>query len=182
MDKRQLQKLNNCFNMMVVVVSVLLVVALAITSEMSIHRLNLEIDSLRSCVDQKEETIDFLMDELYAKSPTDEVLGGVVSTQCVGEFKITAYCVEKREHICGTGTGITSSGQPVQSGVSAATGNLGRFPYGTVVYIEGVGIRIVQDTGGAVNEDQFDVAVDTHEDARRFGRQTRRVYVIKAVD
>jgi 3D (Asp-Asp-Asp) domain-containing protein len=99
----------------------------------------------------------------------------------VGEFDCTAYCTEQYEHICGEGHGVTASGQPVQAGVSVAVSNTDQFPYGTILYIEGVGIRIVQDTGGALHERQVDVAVDTHEHALDWGiQQNRKVFIVKA--
>lgn len=101
----------------------------------------------------------------------------------VGEYKLTAYCTEKYKHICGEGHGITASGQPVQAGVSVAVGDTEKFPYGTVLYIEGVGIRIVQDTGGGLKDNQIDVAMDTHENALYWGNQgEHRVYVVKVGD
>lgn len=99
----------------------------------------------------------------------------------VGEYMFTAYCTEKHEHVCGEGHGITASGQPVQAGVSVAVGDTDKFPYGTVLYIEGVGIRIVQDTGGGLDDNQMDVAVDTHKNALKWsGYGHHKVYVIKA--
>lgn len=92
----------------------------------------------------------------------------IVGAEYIGEFSLTAYCCEKYEHICGEGHGITSSGQPVQAGVTVAA-DPSVLPYGTVLYIEGVGIRIVQDKGAAIKGNELDVAVDTHENALRFG-------------
>ena len=97
----------------------------------------------------------------------------------VGEYNITAYCCEKYEHICGTGTGITASGQPVQAGVSVAVADLETFPFGTVLYIEGVGVRIVQDTGG-FDMTKIDCAVDTHENALKWsGNGKHKVYIVE---
>lgn len=97
----------------------------------------------------------------------------------VGEFKCTSYCCEKYPHICGGGNGITASGQPIQPDVSVAVGDTKTLPYGTVIYIEDVGIRIVQDTGN-LGKHQIDVAVDTHEHALNWELQGKhKVWIIK---
>ena len=90
--------------------------------------------------------------------------------QCLGVFHCTAYCTEKRAHICGNGTGITASGEPVKAGVSVAISSkmLPDLPYGSVIYIQDVGVRVVEDTGGGVSKNQIDVAVDTHDHAEHW--------------
>ena len=89
---------------------------------------------------------------------------------------------EQYEHICGEGHGITASGQPIQAGVTVAA-DQSIFPYGTVLYIEGVGIRIVQDKGAGVQGAHLDVAVDTHENALTWsGYGEHRVWIIREVD
>lgn len=46
--------------------------------------------------------------------------------------------------------------------------------------IEGVGIRIVQDKGAAIQGKHLDVAVDTHENAEKWnGCGNHRVWVLK---
>lgn len=47
-------------------------------------------------------------------------LDGKLLVEDAGDFLCTAYCTEKREHICGTGTGITASGAPVEADVTVA--------------------------------------------------------------
>lgn len=58
------------------------------------------------------------------------------------------------------------------------------LPYGTVLYIEGVGIRIVQDKGAGVQGRRLDIAVaGTHEDALKWdGYGNHRVWVIEGSD
>jgi 3D (Asp-Asp-Asp) domain-containing protein len=52
--------------------------------------------------------------------------------------------------------------------------------YGTVLYIEDVGIRIVQDKGSAIQGKHLDVAVDTHENAKKWsGCGNHRVWILK---
>ncbi len=109
-------------------------------------------------------------------------LGENVTMEYAGDFLTTAYCTEKRKHICGEGHGITASGQPIQAGVTVAA-DPKVFPYGTVLYIEGVGIRIVQDKGPAIKDHHLDVAVDTHKNALAWsGYGNHKVYVVHTND
>ena len=122
-----------------------------------------------------EKTLAETADKLDKAQEEKEIL----HLDYVGDFKCTAYCVEKYPHICGTGNGITASGQPVQAGVSVAVADLETFPYGTIIYIEGVGIRIVQDTG-SFDPSKIDCAVDTHEKALHWsGQGKHKVYIVE---
>ena len=92
---------------------------------------------------------------------------------------ITYYCTELRPHICGTGSGITASGAPVQAGVSAAV-DPSLIPLGSKVIVDyGDGVLheyIAQDVGGWVNGAHVDLAVETHDEALQMGRRTATVY------
>ena len=95
-----------------------------------------------------------------------------------GEFHCTAYCSEGYPHICGEGQGITSSGAKVQPGVTVAA-DTSIFPYGTVILIEGVGMRVVQDTGSLIKENTLDVAVGTHAEAISWsGWGSHKVWIV----
>lgn len=102
-----------------------------------------------------------------------------INLEYIGEYKCTAYCCEKYAHICGTGSGKTASGAPLTADISVAVTDLKKMPYGTIIYIEDVGIRIVQDTG-SFPKNQIDVAVDTHKHAQHWeGQGKHKVYIIK---
>ncbi len=119
---------------------------------------------------QLQTKVDNLTAELEAQ--TDLTL------TYAGTFSCTAYCSEEYPHICGEGQGITSSGAKVQPGVTVAA-DIGVLPYGTVVYIEDVGLRVVQDTGSAVKGSKLDVAVNTHAEALSWsGWGSRRVWIV----
>ena len=95
-------------------------------------------------------------------------------------FKVTAYCHCKS--CCGksqddSGYMITASGAKVEEGVTVAADSK-VLPYGTIVYIEGIGRRIVQDTG-AFHGNRLDVYYPSHQTASDFGVQTLKVWVIK---
>lgn len=133
---------------------------------------------------QDEEAIserDDMLDKLLGS--IDAVLNGEIKPRDAGEFRCTAYCTEKFPHECGTGTEITASGEPVTAGWSVAADEE-IFPFGTVLYIEGVGLRMVQDRGAAIKGQHLDIAVaGTHEDALKWdGYGDHKVWVIERVD
>ena len=92
-------------------------------------------------------------------------------------YEATAYAPldpNAKEGMCYEGDPrITASGAPVVPGVTVAAGK--EFPFGTELYIKGIGKRIVQDRGGAIGKGRLDIAVKTQAEAIRFGR--RRVLV-----
>lgn len=92
---------------------------------------------------------------------------------------VTYYCCELRPHICGTGSGITASGAPVQAGVSCAV-DPGLIPLGSTVWVDyGDGELheyIAQDVGAWIVGGHIDLAVATHDEALQLGRQTATVY------
>ena len=95
----------------------------------------------------------------------------------IGDYKLTHYCTEQREHICGTGTGFTATGTQATAGRTVAIDPT-VIPYGTEMYIEGYGWRVAEDTGGAVNGNQIDIAVSTHEQAVSMGTATGGVWIL----
>ena len=93
-----------------------------------------------------------------------------------GEYTIVAYCVEQYPHICG-GNPTTANGEPVTPGVTVAA-DPAVLPLGTRVYIDGIGDRVVQDTGGAIHGSKIDLAVESHAEAVEWGVQHKEVWVI----
>lgn len=81
----------------------------------------------------------------------------------LGEFTYTYYCNEPYGHICGSGLGITATGAPTEVGTTIAVDPT-RIPLGSMVYIEGIGLRIAQDTGGAVKGNKIDILLPTHDE------------------
>jgi 3D (Asp-Asp-Asp) domain-containing protein len=85
-------------------------------------------------------------------------------------YKITAYCACKK--CCGKSDGITASGAKVKEGVTIAMKGL---KFGTVVHIEGVGRRVVQDRG--VGSGKIDIYMDSHNEALKWGIKRLRAVV-----
>lgn len=126
---------------------------------------------------EKDETIDQLQTELD-KLGSELAARKDLTYTYAGAFKCTAYCSEEYAHICGTGDGITSSGTKVQPGVTVAA-DTSIFPYGTVILIEDVGLRVVQDTGSLIKENALDVAVGTHAEAIAWsGWGSHKVWIV----
>lgn len=95
------------------------------------------------------------------------------------EYRVTAYC--PCEKCCGKWSYIdhagTASGARAKEGVTIAMGE--SYPFGTKIYIDGVGERIVQDRGSAITDACIDLYFDTHEAACEFGMKYLRAYVIE---
>lgn len=93
----------------------------------------------------------------------------------IKEYVITAYCPCVK--CCGKTDRITASGVKAIEGITIATDK--SIPFGTKIYIDGVGERIVQDRGGAIKGNRIDLFFDSHQDALNFGRQTKEVTIMK---
>ena len=91
---------------------------------------------------------------------------------------ITFYCCEARPHICGTGTGITTSGRRVTPYVSYAV-DTDIIPLGSTIMIEHNGEMVylrADDTGAAVKGNHIDIAVKGHSEALSLGVQTADIW------
>jgi len=86
---------------------------------------------------------------------------------------MTAYSSEE----AGIGT-RTASGTRVTEGRTIAV-DRNIIPIGWWVYIEGIGFRRAEDTGGAIKGNKIDVYYESLQNARNFGRKSgKTVYVI----
>lgn len=91
---------------------------------------------------------------------------------------ITFYCCEARPHICGTGTGITTSGRRVTPYVSCAV-DTDIIPLGSTIMIEYNGEMVylrADDTGTAVKGNHIDIAVKEHQEALSLGTKTADIW------
>lgn len=71
--------------------------------------------------------------------------------------------------------GLTASGTKARHGTIAA--DTRRYPFGTVMWIEGYGMGRVEDQGGAIKGDHIDLFFKSHADAEEWGKRTRRVKI-----
>lgn len=95
--------------------------------------------------------------------------------------EITHYCAETREHICGTGDGITATGVPVTPYWTCAV-DPSIIPYGSEVmadYGDSVAFYKAQDCGGAIKGNHIDLDVKSHAEALEMGVLTANVYFME---
>ena len=92
----------------------------------------------------------------------------------IGKYKITYYCACKQ--CCGKTNGITASGAKVQEGVTVAA-DTSKLPFGTNIYISGIGWRTVQDRGGAIKGNRLDIYISCHNDPMPYNVQNLDVWV-----
>ena len=95
----------------------------------------------------------------------------------IGEYKISHYCIEEYDHICGNGDGFTATGTQIQAGRTIAVDST-YIPYGSSVYIDGYGWRVAEDCGGAIRGKHIDMAVDTHDEAMNNGVRHTGVWLL----
>jgi len=95
-------------------------------------------------------------------------------------YEATAYAPldpNAKEGMCYEGDPrITASGEPAVPGVTVAAGK--ELPFGTELYIHGIGKRVVQDRGAAISRGRIDIVVETQAEAIRFGRRPVLVKIL----
>ena len=118
------------------------------------------------------------------ESPIEDLIVEEPAMTELGEYTITAYCPCKI--CCGiwaknrpNGIVYGAAGIELQEGHSVAAPNL---PFGTILYIEGLGEYVVEDRPASwVAEKYDDKIIDiyflSHDDALEFGLQHRKVYL-----
>jgi len=71
--------------------------------------------------------------------------------------------------------GETASGTMARYGTIAA--DTSRYPFGTILYIDGYGYGRVEDRGGSVKGDHIDLYFSSHGRARSWGKRTKPVKI-----
>lgn len=93
----------------------------------------------------------------------------------LGNYKLTFYCP------CATCNGVagakTASGTTPTEGRTIAVDS-SIIPLGSRVYIEGYGVFIAEDTGGAIKNNKIDIFVSSHSRAYDLGVQYANIYLL----
>ena len=170
---------------LVLLVMVLLIVVGALYSATLVvnERLEQEVIYLIRELEAREEENRLLKQELEALQEENRELldlhediseiRGILEGAREREMVVTAYApLDPRavEGMCFSGdANITASGAQLEPGVSVAAGR--DIPFGTRVWIEGHGVREVQDRGGRIGSNSLDIAVESRVEALEIGRQ-----------
>lgn len=104
--------------------------------------------------------------------PEPEWIDAAATAYCPCEICCGKWALNRPDDIV-----YTASGAIAEEGVTIAA-DWSVYSPGTILYIEGIGERTVQDRGGAISGQKIDVFFNNHEDALHFGRQEVRIKVI----
>lgn len=149
-----------------------------VISGLEVKAMQAEIEELQY---QNSRQAARLLDKQAEIEVLEIILENKEKPEYVGEFEITYYTAGPES----TGKtpdhpayGITRSGTTVEEGRTIAA-DWSVLPEGTKVYIDGVGERIVEDTGSAIVEKAIDVYVEDVENARQLGRHMADVWIVE---
>lgn len=116
----------------------------------------------------------FVYSTYLTSSPTNNTNTNITTGSLVyiGTYRTTGYDI--CYSCCGKVDGITASGTKATPGRTIA---MKGYPYGTRVYIEGVGYRTVEDTGG-FSYNSIDILCNNHTECYAITGY-RKVYLVK---
>ncbi|WP_069999583.1 3D domain-containing protein [Cellulosilyticum sp. I15G10I2] len=120
----------------------------------------------------KEEAQDQIIMIGIKNLINDPLTGNNYEYTKVYNMEATAY-----SNSGGDGRGITASGIRTFVGVVAVDPKV--IPLGTRLYVEGYGVALAADTGGAIKGHKIDLFFHTEKECYQFGRRQRTVYVLK---
>lgn len=145
-----------------------------------------QMDALESKIIVLEANQNYLERHSAELEVENDILGRQLrqlelDKQYVGEFEITYYTAgfeSTGKTLDHPAYGITASGTTVKEGQTIAA-DWSILEPGTKVHIEGVGERIVEDTGGAIVGQAIDVYVEDVNEALELGRHMAKVWIVE---
>jgi 3D (Asp-Asp-Asp) domain-containing protein len=95
--------------------------------------------------------------------------------QSLGTYRITGYC--PCVLCCGKSDGITADGTYAPAAKERIIAAPKGIPFGTRMWIDGVGESVVHDRGGAIQGKRAELFFQTHKEALQWGSQEREVFI-----
>lgn len=199
MRKRSLlERLDSLLTILFIVIIVCCLIMSAITSSQLNNTAGV-ISDLQSVVESQlstqQELLDYVKElearvaELEGNASNDHALPNTEPQQpraaeptgVLYDCAVTYYCAEQYAHICNNGPpfGVTASGATLVPYQSCAV-DPSIIPLGSEVVVEfkdGTTWNLLaHDTGGAIDGHKIDIAVSTHDEALKLGRDVATVY------
>lgn len=109
------------------------------------------------------------------KQVVKKVIQSDIKTEVIGEFKVSGYC---KCSLCSQNK-VKKDIMSDYKGINVAT-NSNEIPFGTKIWIDGVGIRQTQPSGQKLTQNEVKIYFPTHEEVVNFGTQT--IEILKIVD
>ena len=142
--------------------------------------LRMDKHELQQEVNEKMQRLENTKDKLNEYEELQQEYKEILDVLELDTFNTTKYAPRDSRAVeggCFEGDpNITASGQTVTEYRTAAAGP--NVEFGTKVYIEGKGLYEVQDRGGAINDGDLDLAVNSIDEAIDWGRREKRAVVI----
>jgi 3D (Asp-Asp-Asp) domain-containing protein len=179
-------KSNNFFTAFVLTFTVFALIGFDHWANQQIERIDQEIAKIQAQLDEMKQGPDLYIvneDKTQTLRLVDEPKKQEPTKEYIGKFTVTAYC--PCEKCCGQWSNIlnpiTASGAPAVEGITVGA-DWSIIPKGTVIEIEGLGERIVQDKPAKWIVDKYDGKIldlyfSSHEEALKFGKQELEVWV-----
>lgn len=108
------------------------------------------------------------------KRATDRAASASIKGARIGKFSITAYSHYRNRR---GGLSKTATGALPRAGRTVAV-DPRVIPLGSRIYIEGIGVRIAEDTGGKIKGKKLDLFLPSVQDCIQFGVRQREVHLI----
>ena len=128
-------------------------------------------EKLRIYFDSDEEALQFGRKTCAVYRHSDGPLEGA---DYLGEFQVTGYC--SCSLCCGEKEEKLTKSETVPKAAHTIAADPSVIPLGTRIVIDG-GSYVVEDTGKAIKGNRLDIYFDTHEEAVRYGRKEKYVYL-----
>ena len=172
--------------LMILVALVFLIFTLSTIKTALPVEIPVEVPDYSQSLDALEGQVDYLkqkMEEMQGRiQDIRDRLDILLETFDMAEtYTITGYAPLDPQAVYGLdyigNPAVTASGdRPIPGQTVAADKSI---PFGTKVWIEGVGVRTVNDRGGAIRRGRLDLCMATKAEAITFGRQRRKVIILK---